>query len=189
MRIIRGNLKNKKLNFPINLKTRPLKDRVRQNIFNIIEHSNNYEIHLKNSLVLDLYAGSGSFGLECISRGARKVLFVENDKEALKSLRKNIASLNVEKYVEVFPENVSKFFKKFSLKNYFDIIFFDPPYKNTNFSNIFDTLKEIRVLKEKHIIILHRERNSSLFSLDNYNILKKKIYGRSEIFFLSLIRP
>ena len=110
MRIIRGNLKNKKLNFPINLKTRPLKDRVRQNIFNIIEHSNNYEIHLKNSLVLDLYAGSGSFGLECISRGARKVLFVENDKEALKSLRKNIASLNVEKYVELFPENVSKFF-------------------------------------------------------------------------------
>ena len=79
MRIIRGSLKNKKLNFPINLKTRPLKDRVRENIFNILEHSTSFGTDIRNSLVLDLYAGIGSFGLESISRGAKKTFFVENN--------------------------------------------------------------------------------------------------------------
>ena len=66
MRIIRGRLKNKKLNFPINFKTRPLKDRVRENIFNILEHSTSFGTDIKNSFVLDLYAGIGSFGIESI---------------------------------------------------------------------------------------------------------------------------
>ena len=64
MRIIRGRLKNKKLNFPINLKTRPLKDRVRESIFNILEHSTSFGTNIKDSFVLDLYAGMGSFGIE-----------------------------------------------------------------------------------------------------------------------------
>ena len=72
MRIIRGRLKNKKLNFPINFKTRPLKDRVRENIFNILEHSTSFGRDIRNSFVLDLYAGIGSFGLESVSRGAKK---------------------------------------------------------------------------------------------------------------------
>ena len=77
MRIIGGKLKNKKLHFPKNLKTRPLKDSVRENIFNILSHSNNVGFDIKNSEVLDLYAGTGSFGLECVSREASKVVFVE----------------------------------------------------------------------------------------------------------------
>ena len=77
MRIISGNFKNKKLNFPKSLKTRPLKDNVKENIFNIIEHSNKIDVRIKNSQVLDLYAGIGAFGLECISRGAKKVSFVD----------------------------------------------------------------------------------------------------------------
>ena len=78
MRIIRGSLKNKKINFPTNLKTRPLKDRVRENIFNILEHSTSFGRDIRNSFVLDLYAGIGSFGLESVSRGAKKSFFVEN---------------------------------------------------------------------------------------------------------------
>ena len=68
MRIISGKFKNKKLFFPKNLQTRPLKNSVRENIFNIIEHSNKINTSFKNSNVLDLYAGSGSFGLESLSR-------------------------------------------------------------------------------------------------------------------------
>ena len=96
MRIISGNFKNKKLNFPKSLKTRPLKDNVKENIFNIIEHSNKIDVKIKNSQVLDLYAGVGSFGLECVSRGAKKISFVENDKVALTNLKMNIVSLKVE---------------------------------------------------------------------------------------------
>ena len=76
MRIISGEFKNKRLFFPKNFETRPLKDSVRENIFNILEYSKSIKIKIKNSLILDLYAGTGSFGLECISRGSSKVLFV-----------------------------------------------------------------------------------------------------------------
>ena len=76
MRIISGKLKGKSLKFIKNLNTRPLKDSVKENIFNILEHSNLIDIKFEKSDILDLYSGFGSFGIECISRGAQKVSFV-----------------------------------------------------------------------------------------------------------------
>ena len=71
MRIISGKLKGKSIFFLKNEKTRPLKDSLKENIFNILSHSNLIDIEIKNSNILDLYSGIGSFGLECISREAR----------------------------------------------------------------------------------------------------------------------
>ena len=87
MRIISGSLKGKKINFVKSSVTRPLKDSVKENIFNIIKHSNHFDVRI-NHEILDLYSGVGSFGLECVSRGARKVTFVEKDKKASDILRK-----------------------------------------------------------------------------------------------------
>ena len=188
MRIIRGRLKNKKLNFPINLKTRPLKDRVRENIFNIIEHSTSFGTDIKDSFVLDLYAGIGSFGIESVSRGAKKSFFVENNIEALKNLKKNINLLKLENNVEVYSENVLRFIEKYNFKFKFDIIFLDPPYKDKEFLSIFDNLKKKNILKKKHLIILHREKKTTELPLELLNILESRIYGRSEIFFLKLLR-
>ena len=70
MRIISGKLKGKKINFLKNLTTRPLKDSVKENIFNILKHTNLNRVNIENASILDLYSGVGSFGLECISRGA-----------------------------------------------------------------------------------------------------------------------
>ena len=78
MRIIAGNYKGKKIFFPKTKHTRPLRDLVKESIFNLIENSNKFDIKIKDSNVLDLFSGSGSFGLECISREAKKVTFVEN---------------------------------------------------------------------------------------------------------------
>ena len=78
MRIISGKYKGKNINFIKNSKTRPLKDSVKESIFNILVHSPKVKIKLENSSVLDLYSGVGSFGLECISRGARKITFVDS---------------------------------------------------------------------------------------------------------------
>ena len=75
MRIIGGNLKGKKIFNPIDKSTRPLKDLVRESIFNIIEHSKNEFVNLNGAIVLDLFSGTGSFGIECISRDARIVFF------------------------------------------------------------------------------------------------------------------
>ncbi len=81
MRIISGKLKGKSIAFIKSAITRPLKDSVKENIFNIIAHSNLLDINLNKSNILDLYSGVGSFGLECVSRGADKVIFVERDKK------------------------------------------------------------------------------------------------------------
>ena len=77
MRIIAGELKGRKIIFPEKKNTRPLRDLVKESIFNIIENSNKFEIQIKGSKILDLFSGSGSFGLECISRDAKIVYFLE----------------------------------------------------------------------------------------------------------------
>ena len=77
MRIIGGYLKGQKILIPSDKSTRPLKDRVRQSIFNIIEHSKNENLNLNGSKILDLFAGTGSFGVECLSRGAESVIFLK----------------------------------------------------------------------------------------------------------------
>ena len=186
MRIISGKFKNKKLHFPINLKTRPLKDSVRENIFNILIHSNNINTEIKNSCVLDLYAGTGSFGLECISREASKVYFVENDLNALINLKKNITNLNSEKKTALLSQDVSEFLNISNLEFYkekFNIVFLDPPYKNKKCLEIIKMIKEKNIMSKKHILVIHREINSERDLIKNINIIENRIYGRSEIFF------
>ena len=97
MRIIAGNLKGSTLHMPKDKNTRPLKDLARESIFNLLTHSNKILSQLKQSNVLDLYAGTGSFGLECLSRQARNVCFVEKKKDAIEILEKNIEKLKVKK--------------------------------------------------------------------------------------------
>ena len=93
MRIISGFLKGKSIDFIKNLNTRPLKDSVKENIFNILKHSNLFDVAIDKAIVLDLYSGIGSFGIESISRGAQKVTFVEQDKNAVTILKKNLNKL------------------------------------------------------------------------------------------------
>ena len=77
MRIISGSLKGRTIKYLRNSNTRPLKDSVKENIFNILSHSNIFKTKIKDSNILDLYSGIGSFGIECISRDAQKVTFIE----------------------------------------------------------------------------------------------------------------
>ena len=97
MRIIAGKLKGSALFNPKDKYTRPLKDLARESIFNLLSHSNKILLKLEESSVLDLYAGTGSFGLECLSRQAKSVCFVESRRDAVKILEKNIEKLKVKK--------------------------------------------------------------------------------------------
>ena len=119
MRVIRGDLKGKKIFLPKNEKTRPLRDLVKESIFNLIEHSNKFKLTLDNSNVLDLFSGTGSFGIECISRNAKKVTFVENYKLALDILKKNLVSLGIKKKSDIIEKSCFDLFKskEFSKKN------------------------------------------------------------------------
>ena len=95
MRIISGKLKGKSINYIKDSTTRPLKDSVKENIFNVLNHSNQIEINIKEANILDLYSGIGSFGLECISREANKVTFIEQNKNTFNVLKKNLVALSV----------------------------------------------------------------------------------------------
>ena len=94
MRIISGYLKGKKINLPKDNLTRPLKDLVKESIFNIIRHSNDFSFDIEGAKILDLFSGSGSFGLECLSRGAKKVIFNENYTVAIEILEENFGINN-----------------------------------------------------------------------------------------------
>ena len=104
MRIISGKYKGKKLFLPKDKNTRPLKDLVKLSIFNLLDHSKKIEKKLENSSILDLFSGSGSFGLECLSRGSKIVYFFENYIEAIKILEKNLSLLKNEKNFKVFKK-------------------------------------------------------------------------------------
>ena len=108
MRIISGLYKGRKIFEPTDNLTRPLKDLVRESIFNILEHSSLSSKKIFKSNVLDLFSGSGSFGLECISRGALKVIFVENYSKVLTILRKNIEKLNCAQKSKVIALDIYK---------------------------------------------------------------------------------
>ena len=97
MRIISGNFKGKKILEPKDIYTRPLKDLTKESIFNIINHSNKFKIKIEESVILDLFSGVGSFGIECLSRKADKVYFVENYKNVLPILKKNLSNLKSNK--------------------------------------------------------------------------------------------
>ena len=96
MRVISGKFKGKLIRFIKSDITRPLKDSVKENIFNILTHSKEINIQIENAEVLDLYSGIGSFGIECLSRRAKKVTFIEKDPSAVKILKENLLDLSVE---------------------------------------------------------------------------------------------
>lgn len=182
MRIISGNLKGKKIFLPKDKKTRPLRDLVKESIFNLIEHSNKFNCNIKNSNVLDLFSGSGSFGIECVSRNAKKVIFLENYKEALSTLKKNILTLKIDNKCEIIDENFFVFFestKKFIEK--FNFIFIDPPYKEERINLIIDTIKKKEIMHINGIIIIHRHKNDKTNLSPKLNILDQRNYGISKI--------
>ena len=188
MRIIGGHLKGRKILNPIDKSTRPLKDLVKESILNILEYSKDSKINLNNSSVLDLFSGTGSFGLECISRGAAKVYFVENYDQSIEILHKNIKKLKCENKARVFNKDAFNFFDNKELKNKkLDLIFLDPPYKEENIKIILENIGKLKLLKETGLIVLHRHKKTIDDFGNEFTISRSAKYGISKIIFLKKI--
>jgi len=187
MRIISGILKGKSIKFLKNTTTRPLKDTVKENIFNILNHSNLLIVKIENANILDLYSGIGSFGLECISRGAKNVKFVEKDIEALKTLKNNLTKLSIKNQFQIIQDTVENFLEKdVGAEDNYNIFFFDPPFADKSFVKNLTIIKNKKLFAKKHIIIVHRERKS-IDNLESFmKVLITKNYGRSKIIFGTL---
>ena len=185
MRVISGSFKGKKIFEPKDNKTRPLKDLVKESIFNIIEHSNKFNTQLIDSNILDLFSGVGSFGIECLSRGSKKVIFVENYSGVLPILKKNLLSLKIVKNFEILENDIynDKFLSK--LNNKFDIIFLDPPFKDKKLNEFLLKLKNFEILNKNGVIIIHRHKDDNDNFSEKFKVVEEKKYGISKISFLT----
>ena len=183
MRIISGNFKGKKILEPKDKSTRPLKDLTKESLFNILLHSNKLNLNLKASNILDLFSGVGSFGLECLSREASFVTFVENYKEVIPILKKNILNFEYSHKTKIIEKDILMDLDFSIFDHKFDIVFMDPPYKEKKLSELLKKVFQSQILNENGIIIIHRHKNVKEEFDDFFKILDEKNYGISKIIF------
>tara|TARA_Y100001960_G_C14738677_1_gene861712 strand:+ start:690 stop:1253 length:564 start_codon:yes stop_codon:yes gene_type:complete len=183
MRIIGGNLRGKKILNPTDKSTRPLKDMVRESVFNVIEHSKNEYVELNNAKILDLFSGTGSFGIECLSRGAEKVIFFENYKDSIKILKKNLNLLNLNKCSKIIEKDAYNISQSQDNLLKFDLIFLDPPFKDNKLNQIIEKIKKMKISSKDTLIVIHRNKKISENISKDIIITKEKNYGLSKIIF------
>ena len=178
MRVLCGKYKSKKIQTINNSNTRPMMSKVRESIFNSIQFL------INDKEVLDLYAGSGSLGIEALSREAKFVTFVEKSKECIEVLSKNLKEL--ETNFIITSAAVETFIK--SSINTYDIVFYDPPFETENnvVENEINNLENL--LNVSSYVIVHRHKASSEIKFSkNYEIHREKNYGQSKVIILRKI--
>ena len=192
MRILSGKLKgskiltnNNKINGSERFITRPTSDRVKETLFNIVQHG--FNIDFTKVSFLDCFSGSGSIGFEAISRGSTIVSFLEKDSNACECIKKNLARFklyekNQLKNLRIL--NYDFFDKNLSLNNKFDVVFLDPPYELVKADKVFMRLYELRVTKINSLIIY--ESNRELAKTDGFEILRSRKIGRTYLNFLKV---
>ena len=183
MRIISGKFKKQKLLLPDSKITRPLRDYVKESLFNLLSHSPTLNFKFNKSIILDIFSGSGSFGIECISRGASHATFIENNKSSFSILKKNIRNLGLDDESKLIFDDFLKIDLNFLKSQNPNLIFLDPPFQSKSLQKIFEKILKNRECLFNSVIIVHYEENKKI-NLNNYldEIFKKK-YGRSIIFF------
>jgi len=160
--------------------TRPTSDKVRGALFSMINE------FIEGSNCLDLFAGSGSFGLECLSRKANFVSFVENYRSVIKILKNNIKTFKIDKNYEIIEEDVfnNNFFQNINKK--FDLIFLDPPYKEERINFILENIVKNKIINQKGLVILHRNKKTKDHFIDKLKIVENRTYGISKIYLIKL---
>ena len=181
MRVISGSLKGRPINFLKNIDTRPLKDSVRENLFNVLYHSNLIKTKIDRSNILDLYSGIGSFGIECISRGAKKVTFIEQDINATAILKKNLINLSIIDKSKIYNQKIENVILQ--LNDKFDIFFFFSPFRNFDYLQNIELIKKKKIFSKDHIVIIHREKKTHEEFGTVLRVIETKQYGRSKIIF------
>lgn len=178
MRIIAGKYKGRQLQSAKDQSIRPTTDKIKEYIFELLDD------FILDAVVLDLFCGSGSLGLEALSRGARNAAFVDSSANSLKILRRNIGTLKVEEPLKVIKKDTEQFLKK--NKQPFDLIFADPPFKWDKFNDILPLIFKPGNLSEYGLFVVESEKSHEVnWNGDSYEILRQKKFDRSLITFLS----
>ena len=180
MRVISGLARGTKLKTIDEMTTRPTLDRVKESLFNILQNQ------IKNSVVLDLFAGSGALGIEALSRGAAKAYFCDTNRDAINVIKENLKKTRLTSKAEVLNVDYKKALN--NINESFDLIFLDPPYK---LDIAVDALKSIinnNLLKSEGIIVIETDEIdrdiNELYNLSEIDIIDKRKYGRANLIFL-----
>jgi len=172
MRIISGQFKGRLITVPQSKDIRPTTDRVRETLFNLL----NNRIDFDGIEVLDFYSGSGSLGLECISRGAKNVTFIERNFQIYKNLLENIKSLNVEAQCKIIRSEAIDYSKRNPEKKY-DLILADPPFFKDDIYEVVKNLKANNYLKNEGMIIIERSIQTKEKDILNFGVEPFRIVG------------
>ena len=187
MRIIGGKHRGLKLLSPDGFIIRPTSDRLKESLFSII-NSNKYKIHIDNSNVLDICSGTGSLGIESLSRGAKSVFFIDKDHRSIKLICKNIAKLDIDKQIEnnikIIRDEVIKALK--NINKIFQIVLVDPPYNTNIIEKCLFNLKELNLINQDSYIFAESSKTEN-FKYNGYQILDVKVYGNSKLTILKLL--
>lgn len=172
MRVISGKYKGKKLiGFDID-GTRPTMDRVKESLFGMIQNN------IKDSIVLDLFAGSGSLGIEAISNGACECYFIDNNMALINIIKQN--TINIKEKITILKSDYKSAIENLKNNNIkFDLIFLDPPYKMNLINDCLNKIYEYKLLNENGIIVCEFEKE--LINNNNFELLKSKQYGSKNI--------
>jgi 16S rRNA (guanine(966)-N(2))-methyltransferase RsmD len=165
MRIIGGEFRSRLIEMPKGVEIRPTQDKVRQAIFNVLGN-------VAGTNVLELFAGSGAFGIEAISRGAKYVTFVDNNSMCIKTMTKNLESLNVwANALSVFPRMEKE-------GNKYDLIFLDPPYYKNIARKCLSNIDAYDILSANCLVVIeHFKKDSLALDLNALVFEKEKQYG------------
>ena len=172
MRIISGEFKGRLIQVPQSKDIRPTTDRVRETLFNLLSN----KLDFTGLKVLDLYSGSGSLGLECLSRGAEEVHFVERNMFIYKNLINNIASLNVEEKCTVYKMEAVKY-SHMEIKKGYDLIIADPPFFKDDIYKVVENLLQNKFLNDDGFIIIERSIQTKVKDTANFKVQPFKIIG------------
>jgi len=173
LRIIAGKYKSRKIKDVKSNLTRPTTDKNKETIFNSIGQ------FFEGGIALDLYAGSGSLGIEALSRGIDQCDFVDKHYTAIKIINENINLLKLEDYSNIFKLDALRFLEK-TTKNY-DLILLDPPYKLKPYKNVLNIIHDRQLLNKNGIIVMESDHQTKIEIEFDYVLLKEKTLGQSKI--------
>lgn len=179
MRIIAGKYKSRVIQRPKGAEVRPTQDRVREAVFNILGGL------CEGARVLDLYSGSGAFGIEALSRGAEEVFFVDNTGICISTIKKNLKALSISDNIYLVRSDAIKAIKRYGLtKERFNLIFLDPPYSKGLVEKTLIALDGCDIIRPSGFVVAeHRKNDKAPESTGSLGLIRRSIYGDTAISF------
>ena len=181
MRIISGTSKGRKLVTPRSQSLRPTSDRVKESMFNILQDD------IVGKVVLDLFAGTGNLGIEALSRGAKKTIFVEKGRQALRLIQRNLTQFGLEERSEILPKDANRAIGILKQKGEsFDLILMDPPYQKGLIQKTLMKLNSHQIYHKDSILVIEHNRREPLSAvMDGWNLIRQRRIGDTLISFLT----